>query len=103
MNGWILPSEKKPEARKRVLVHVQLKGFKYKLTTVAEWIPKHEILAEDFLDPDCDSDFCDEGPDGREYAPEGWYECPAEAEVGYKLSGEVLYWKVIEPPVFDLK
>jgi hypothetical protein len=91
-NNWESVTRKYPEAQVRVLVVVESPRNKYRITTIAQYVPKHTVLAEDFLDPDCDSDFCDEGPDGREYAPEGWYEWTTESDEQLMLSGRVHYW-----------
>ena len=101
MNDWERPSEKLPRPQSRVIVVVKMKNGGNRWTTIAEWVPKHAVLAEDFLDPDCDSDFCDEGPDGREYAPEGWYESLLEPDISFMLDGEVQYWmKIPAKPLF---
>jgi protein gp37 len=101
MDNWERPSEKLPRPQSRVIVVVKMIHGGNRWTTIAQWVPKHEVLAEDFLDPDCESDFCDEGPDGREYAPEGWYESPLESDISFMLEGEVQYWmKIPAKPLF---
>ena len=90
--SWEKPSLKLPDPRQRVIVVVKTKYGGNKWSTIAEHVPKHTVLAEDFLDHDCDPDFCDVGEDGQEYAPEGWYESPIEPDVSFLIDGEVLYW-----------
>jgi len=93
--SWEKPDQKLPAPQQRVIVVVKMKYGGNRWTTIAEYVPKHTVLAEDFLDPDCDPDFCDVGDDGKEYTPDGWYESPIEPDVGFLIDGEVLYWMKI--------
>lgn len=91
-HNWERPNQKLPQPNQRVLVVVKMKYGGKLWTTIAEHVPKHTVRAEDFVDPDCDQDFCDIGPDGNEYTPEGWYESTIESEYSFLLDGEVKYW-----------
>ena len=95
MNSWNSASHKLPQIGQRVLVVVKNKY--YRIVTVAQYVPKHAILAEDFLGDDCDDDFYDIGDDEKEYAPEGWYECPIEPAESFMIDGKVQYWMKIPP------
>ena len=89
---WRNPSCELPQPNQRVLVVVKMKYGGNLWTTIAEHVPKHTVLAEDFTDPECDPDWLDVGEDGKEYTPEGWYESTIEAEFSLRLDGEVKYW-----------
>lgn len=89
---WEKPSDKLPKTRERIIVAVKMTIGQNIWRTVAEYIPKFSVLAEDYLSEDCDPDFCDIGEDGKEYTPEGWYESLLEPETGLMIDGEVMYW-----------
>jgi hypothetical protein len=89
---WEQPNKKLPQTRTRVLVVVKTKYGGNMWTTIAEYVPKHVVLAEDFIDPDCDPGWLDIGGDGKEYAPEGWYESTIESESSLMLNGEIKWW-----------
>lgn len=91
-HNWEKPSQKLPEPQSRVLVVVAMPYRGSLWTTIAEYVPKHTVLAEDYCDPDCDPDWVDVGEDGQEYCPEGWYESTIEAEYSMRLDGDIKYW-----------
>ena len=90
-NRWENPKTKLPEPNNRVLVSFKNRNGRF-WTAIAEHVPKHTVLAEDFVDPDCDPDWLDIGEDGKEYTPEGWYESTVESETSLMLDGEVMCW-----------
>lgn len=91
-HNWRTPKESLPQPKQRVLVVVKMKYGGNLWTTIAEHVPKHTVIAEDFCDPDCDDDWLDVGQDGKQYTPEGWYESTIESDFSLRLEGEVVYW-----------
>ena len=77
---WIKPSDEMPDPGVRVIVKANATWGK-PWTTIAEYIPKHWVLAEEYMTEDYHPDYMEVGPDGKEYAPEGWWEYPLEPEV----------------------
>lgn len=90
--NWIKPEVEMPSTRRRVVVAVKRRFSRVIWKTIAEYIGWHEVMAEDFLDPDCDPDFCDIDDDGIEWAPEGWYESTLESDYSLMIDGDIAYW-----------
>ena len=61
---WRNPEIELPEHGRLVLVAVRTE-FDRRWRCVAEYIGKHQVLAEDYLDLDCSEDFVDVGAVGR--------------------------------------
>ena len=94
-NKWIAcDSGIFPRVEQRVLIVFQWGCTGNRQITIAEYVPRHTVLAEDFLSVDCDPAFLDVEEDtGIEYAPQGWYESHAYSEEPALLISEtVLCW-----------
>lgn len=92
ISSWIDVKVSLPTPRKRVVVLVK-NSYGKLWRTIAEYIPRFTVLAENFMDPDCDADAFDVNPaDNQEYTPEGWWEAPLEPEENFRISCEVLCW-----------
>ena len=100
MIEWKKPCDELPEIEKRVLVAVKYDFRKTIVMAIAGHIPRHSIIAEDFLsEDDLDYGFVDTAENGTEYVPAGWYElCPVDGETVSLLAGEVVYWCEIPTP-----
>ena len=95
---WTNPEVALPKKGQKVIVVVRTHWDKRHMT-VAEYIPPRTVLAEDFMDPDTDSDFFDVAEDGTEYTPRGWYEMPLTPDINYYISDMVEWWTPApEPP-----
>lgn len=93
-NKWIdCDSGIFPRIEQRVLILFRWECTGNRQITIAEYVPRHTIFAEDFLSEDCDPAFLDVDEDGIEYAPQGWYETHAYSEESSLLISEtVLCW-----------
>ena len=94
---WRNPEIELPEHGRLVLVAVRTK-FDRRWRCVAEYIGKHQVLAEDFLDQDCSEDFVDVGDGGLEYAPAGWYEFSLNCEPCVYIGQVVEWWMPLPDP-----
>ena len=93
MDQWKRPQDELPRPLKSVLVAIKTMYTVQKMmVTVARYVPRRTVLAEDFLDDNCDEDFFDVDEDGKEYTPEGWYECPIEPPESFMIGGDIEYW-----------
>jgi len=96
---WKKTETNPPPPQQRLIVLVKT-GYGGRWTTIAEYLPKCTVLAEDVFSDDCCPYSCDIGEDGEDFMPEGWYEDPIDSEMVFKFLGEIEYWMEIpEPPV----
>ena len=91
---WNDATKERPDNNRRVIVSLKNEYGK-RWTTIAEYVGRYSVKAEDFLDPDCDPDFCDVDGDGIEWAPEGWYESPLQTDGSMMVYGVVEWWMEI--------
>jgi len=91
-NRWIPVSERLPESLQPVFAKVKTNGKIF--ITAAQYVAPKTVLASNFLD--------DEYREGAEeydeeiddyWVVEGWWENSIEADVNWKLSGEVIAWR----------
>jgi len=102
---WIPVSERLPKALQKKYVVCQGENGK-RYTGLAEYVPYHEVLEEDFID-DCywgNFDVSDYDEENDEYyAKEGWYEFCIESERAFKLSDPVILWSDVPKPPKELE
>ena len=95
---WIPVTERLPEVMKKVEV-VCLSEYNKHFTGLAQYIPAHTVLEEEFINEDYWGDEYqlseyDEEED-KYYVKEGWFEYTLEGEMMYKLSIPVICWREI--------
>ena len=90
--NWINIKDQQPESKSIVMVFFKNKYGK-KHITIAQYVSYRTVLAEDFLNDECDESFMDYDEENDCYwIPEGFYEYQYEPEINYFLTEEVLYW-----------
>ena len=89
---WIKISNRVPDNRSRVLVFF-LNEYNKGRISIAEYIAFKTVLAEDFLDPDCDGfQEYDEKKDCY-WTPAGFYESQYATDINYFLGNEkITHW-----------
>lgn len=102
---WIEVSKEKPSKRQNAYVvvkttylfHNEERHHYYQ--TKAEYIPYMTVPEEDFMSHEYHGEGDYDEEKDEYYAIEGWYEAGYEAEINYRISGDVIFWC----PLFDIK
>jgi hypothetical protein len=107
--AWVPVGEGIPPARTPVFVYIEQKseysGKIIRCRTIAEYIPSHTVLASDYLDPNGDWEWEDQGWEYSEehddyYLPESWYERAwfNSDYSGWFLSANITHWRTLPKP-----
>lgn len=94
---WTRVEDGLPEKMQRVaVVFNNSSGLIRK--AMAEYVPKKEVLAEDYISDEYD-DFCDHDKENDiDYAPEGFYEYNYGSDICMHMSTDITHWKPITLP-----
>jgi hypothetical protein len=95
---WVSVAERVPENRQRVLVALKNEYGRI-WRTCAEYIAPKTVLAEIFLDEDCEyEEFADyDAEKDCYYAPAGFYESNYCTDENYHIGEKVLAWMPLPP------
>ena len=91
---WVGVDDRMPEKLQRVSVVCCTKDGK-RFETMAEYVPKREVLHEDYISEDSHDFYDYEEETNTNWAPAGWYEWQVSTDTNWYISEGVTHWKPI--------